>query len=94
MYEYSNGMKQESKRTAIITGSSRGIGKETAIILAKKSVNVVVCSTTQSEISSAVEEINNLTGNSSVLGIKCDVSILLRSILLSDRQWKNLKAKP
>jgi NAD(P)-dependent dehydrogenase (short-subunit alcohol dehydrogenase family) len=29
-------MKQESKKTAIITGSSRGIGKETAIILAKK----------------------------------------------------------
>ena len=29
-------MKQEAKKTAIITGSSRGIGKETAIILAKK----------------------------------------------------------
>src|SRR5919197_4529935 len=68
-------MKQEAKKTAIITGSSRGIGKETAIILAKKSVNVVVCSRTQSEISSAVEEINKLTGNSSALGIKCDVSI-------------------
>jgi 3-oxoacyl-[acyl-carrier protein] reductase len=68
-------MKQEAKRTAIITGSSRGIGKEIAIILAKKSVNVVVCSRTQSEINSTVEEINKLTGNSSALGIKCDVSI-------------------
>jgi 3-oxoacyl-[acyl-carrier protein] reductase len=69
-------MKQEAKKTAIITGSSsRGIGKETAIILAKKSVNVVVCSRTQSEITSAVEEINKLTGNSAVLGIRCDVSI-------------------
>jgi 3-oxoacyl-[acyl-carrier protein] reductase len=68
-------MKQEVKKTAIITGSSRGIGKETAIILAKKSVNVVVCSRTQSEITSAVEEINKLTGNSAVLGIRCDVSI-------------------
>ena len=64
------GMKQESKKTAIITGSSRGIGKETAIILANKSVNVVVCSRTQSEITSAVEEINKQTGNSNVLGIK------------------------
>jgi NAD(P)-dependent dehydrogenase (short-subunit alcohol dehydrogenase family) len=27
-------MKQESKKTAIITGSGRGIGKETAIMLA------------------------------------------------------------
>ena len=69
-------MKQESKKTiAIITGSGRGIGKETAIILAKKSVNVVVCSRTQSEINTTVEEISKLTGNSSVLGIKCDVSI-------------------
>jgi 3-oxoacyl-[acyl-carrier protein] reductase len=69
-------MKQEERKTAIITGSSRGIGKETVTILAKKSVNVVVCSRSKSEISSAVEEINKLTGNSSsVLGIKCDVSI-------------------
>jgi 3-oxoacyl-[acyl-carrier protein] reductase len=68
-------MKEKAKKTAIITGSSRGIGKETAIILAKKSVNVVICSRTQSEIISAVEEINKLTGNSAVLGIRCDVSI-------------------
>jgi 3-oxoacyl-[acyl-carrier protein] reductase len=68
-------MKQQAKKTAIITGSGRGIGKETAIILSKKSVNVVVCSRTQREIDSAVEEIRNQTGNSNVLGIKCDVSI-------------------
>jgi 3-oxoacyl-[acyl-carrier protein] reductase len=68
-------MKQEAKKTAIITGSGRGIGKETAIILAKKSVNVAICSRTQSEINSTVEEINKLTGNSDVLGIKCDVNI-------------------
>jgi short-subunit dehydrogenase len=67
-------MKQEAKKTAIITGS-RGIGKEAAIILAKKSVNVVICPRTQSEINSTVEEINKQTGNSNVLGIKCDVSI-------------------
>jgi 3-oxoacyl-[acyl-carrier protein] reductase len=67
-------MRQEAKKTAIITGSSRGIGKETAIILAK-SVNVVVCSRTQSEINSTVEEIKKLTGISGVLGIRCDVSI-------------------
>ena len=30
-------MKQEAKKTAVITGSGRGIGKETAIILAKVS---------------------------------------------------------
>ena len=52
-------MKQQSKKTAIITGSGRGIGKEIAMLLAKKSVNVVVCSRTQSEIDSAGEEIRN-----------------------------------
>lgn len=68
--------EEEKKKTAIITGSSRGIGKETAIILAKnKAVNVVVCSRTEREINSVVEGIKKLTGNSSVLGIKCDVSI-------------------
>ena len=68
--------KEKKKKTAIITGSSRGIGKETAIILAKnKAVNVVVCSRTEREINSVVEGIKKLTGNSSVLGIKCDVSI-------------------
>ena len=35
-------MKQEHEKTAIITGSGRGIGKETVEILAKKAVNVVV----------------------------------------------------
>src|ERR671917_577099 len=39
------------------------------------SVNVVICSRTQSEINSTVEEISKLTSNSSVLGIKCDVRI-------------------
>ena len=68
-------MKQEAKKTAIITGSGRGIGKETAIILAKKSINVVICSRTQNEINSTVEEIKRQVDNSNVLGIKCDVSI-------------------
>jgi 3-oxoacyl-[acyl-carrier protein] reductase len=75
LYQQDNCMKQQAKKTAIITGSGRGIGKEIAMLLAKKPVNVVVCSRTQSEIDSAVEEIRNQTGNSNVLGIKCNVSI-------------------
>ncbi|MDQ3848493.1 MAG: SDR family oxidoreductase, partial [Thermoproteota archaeon] len=43
--------------------------------ISKKSVNVVVCSKTQSEINSTVKEISKITSSSSVLGIKCDVSI-------------------
>jgi 3-oxoacyl-[acyl-carrier protein] reductase len=46
------------RKTAIITGAGRGIGKETAILLAKNGINVVVCSRTRKEIDSLAEEIN------------------------------------
>jgi 3-oxoacyl-[acyl-carrier protein] reductase len=58
--------------TAIVTGSGRGIGRETAILLAKKGVNVVICSRTQSEIDETVGMIRKI--HSGVIGIKCDVS--------------------
>lgn len=57
--------------TAIVTGSGRGIGRETAILLAKRRVNVAVCSRTQSEIDNTVKVIKNTQVG--VLGIKCDV---------------------
>ena len=52
-------MRQEEKTTAIVTGSGRGIGKESAVLLAKKGVNVVVCSRTDSEVNLAAEEIKS-----------------------------------
>ncbi|HEX5977520.1 MAG TPA: SDR family oxidoreductase [Nitrososphaeraceae archaeon] len=67
-------MRQE-RTTAIVTGSGRGIGKETAVLLARKGVNVVVCSRTESELKSVVEEIEKITGKANVLGVKCDVSV-------------------
>src|SRR5918998_513609 len=67
--------QEESKKTAIITGSGRGIGRDTAILLAKHGVNVVVCSRTENEINSLVYEIKRIGGNANVLGVKCDVSI-------------------
>jgi 3-oxoacyl-[acyl-carrier protein] reductase len=74
-----------NKPTAIVTGGSRGIGKEVASLLSKTGANVVVCSRTQSEIDSVVKEINNIMitdGNNHhdesdddrLLGIRCDVS--------------------
>jgi 3-oxoacyl-[acyl-carrier protein] reductase len=63
-------------KTAIITGSGRGIGKETAIQLAEHVANVVICSRTQSEINSVVKEIKNVNNNQvNVLGLRCDVSV-------------------
>jgi len=68
--------------TAIVTGSGRGIGKETATLLSKMGLNVVICSRTQREIDSTVKEIkekiiatkNGADDDDRILGIKCDVS--------------------
>jgi len=60
--------------TALVTGGGRGIGKETAILLSKKGLNVIICSRTHKEIDSAVKEIKS-TGNGQIIGRKCDVSI-------------------
>jgi 3-oxoacyl-[acyl-carrier protein] reductase len=60
--------------TALVTGGGRGIGKETAILLSKKGLNVIICSRTQKEIDSAVKEIKSI-GNGQVIGRKCDVSV-------------------
>ncbi len=59
--------------TALVTGGGCGIGKETAILLAKKGMNVVICSRTQGEIDSAVKEIKSM-GNNQIVGKKSDVS--------------------
>lgn len=60
--------------TALVTGGGRGIGKETAILLSKKGLSVIICSRTQKEIDSAVKEIKSL-GNGQIIGRKCDVSV-------------------
>ena len=67
-------------KTAVVTGSGRGIGRETAILLCEKGLNVVICSRTQTEIDSTVEEIKQITKTNDaaatdrVIGIRCDVS--------------------
>jgi NAD(P)-dependent dehydrogenase (short-subunit alcohol dehydrogenase family) len=57
-----------------VTGSGRGIGRETAILLAEKGLNVIVCSRTQIEIDTVVKKIKSI-GNGEVFGRKCDVSV-------------------
>jgi 3-oxoacyl-[acyl-carrier protein] reductase len=59
--------------TVIVTGSGRGIGREAAILLAKRGMNVVVCSRTQQEIDETVDAIKQI--HASVLGVRCDVSV-------------------
>ncbi|HEX7033635.1 MAG TPA: SDR family oxidoreductase [Nitrososphaera sp.] len=61
---------------AIVTGSGRGIGRETATLLARRGVDVVVCSRTQSEIDDTVKMIKGI--HAGVIGIRCDVSNLFQ----------------
>ena len=61
-------------KAALVTGGGRGIGRETAILLSKKGLNVIICSRTQKEIDSAVKEIKSF-GNGQIIGRKCDVSV-------------------
>ena len=59
--------------SALVTGGGRGIGKESAILLAKKGMNLVICSRTQGDIDSAIKDIKQV-GTNQIIGKKCDVS--------------------
>ena len=66
-------MTKSEKTTAIVTGSSRGVGAATAIKLASKGWNVTItCSSSEKEAIEVSEECKNLGGDTLV--IKSDVS--------------------
>ena len=65
-------MKLKDK-VALITGSSRGIGKATALLFAKEGAKIVVnYSKSEKEANEVVDEIKRL--GSDAISIKCDVS--------------------
>ena len=75
-------VNDEALPTAIVTGSTKGIGKSTARLLANRGYNVVICSRSQGDIDKTVEEIKSAAGEESVstskplarvMGLKCDV---------------------
>ncbi len=66
-------MKELQNKTAIVTGSSRGLGKKTAIELSKKGINVVInYNSNQQEANQVVQEITEFGG--SAVAIKANVS--------------------
>ena len=62
-------------RTAIVTGSSKGIGYAIAEALARADANVVVSARNPAEVTEAARKLEAL-GGGKVLGIPCDVSRL------------------
>ncbi|MEM2111758.1 MAG: SDR family NAD(P)-dependent oxidoreductase [Candidatus Bathyarchaeia archaeon] len=60
-------------RIAIVTGSSRGIGKAIAFGLARKEVKVTICARNEEELRKTAEEIASSTGTE-VLPVRTDVT--------------------
>ena len=67
---------EQDKYTAVVTGSTRGIGKETALLLLQKGLNVIISSRSQQSVDYIIQEIHNEfpSKKENVLGLKCDVS--------------------
>ena len=67
---------KQTEYTAIVTGSTRGIGKETALLLLKNGMNVVISSKSQDNVDKAIQEIYDKfpSKKENILGLKCDVS--------------------
>lgn len=62
-----------SGKTAIVTGSGRGIGRVIALSLAESGANVVLCSRTKAEIDAVAGEISGKGGK--VLAVATDLTI-------------------
>src|SRR5690625_3634482 len=66
-------MNKLKGKTAIITGASRGIGKNVAKELANKGVNVVLAARTMKKLTEAAFEINE-TYKGKALAVQTDIS--------------------
>ena len=61
-------------RTAIVGGSSKGMGKATALALAREGVNVAICARHGDELEQAAAEIGSATSPEQVLPVVADLS--------------------
>jgi 3-oxoacyl-[acyl-carrier protein] reductase len=68
--------QQQIQYIALVTGSTRGIGKETALFLLENGMNVIISSRSQESVDNAIQDIiiKFPSKKDNILGLKCDVS--------------------
>lgn len=64
-----------SGKVAIIGGSSKGMGRATAIALAREGSNVAICARTQEDLERTAADIRSLTSANQVLLLAADLSV-------------------
>ncbi len=83
--------KQLSNQIVLITGSTDGIGKLTALKLAELKAHILVHGRNNEKLNSVVEELKDKTGNDNIEGLTADLSSLsevrhLAEIILKEYQ--------
>ena len=67
-------MKSVNNQTIFITGSTDGIGKLTALQLAKQNAHVLIHGRNEKKVASVVDEIKNASKNKNIEGFTADLS--------------------
>ena len=77
-----------SGKTAIVTGSSKGIGKAIAHRLAEQGANVVISSRKLDACEEAVKEINDLVGRRAAIAVAANIAVKEALQTLVDKTMK------
>jgi NAD(P)-dependent dehydrogenase (short-subunit alcohol dehydrogenase family) len=68
-------IKRYIDKVCVITGGTRGIGLATAKrFLEEQAGAVIICSSTEKSVESAMKELDKTVGKERVVGVKCDVA--------------------
>ena len=85
-------MKDIKNQTILITGSTDGIGKLTALQLAKLNAHVLVHGRNKEKVSKVVDEIKSESGNNKIAGLTADFSSLVEVRKFADEFKKDYQS--